>query len=104
MELVTIHPMAHFNPMGRASTSPEQEACVIYRCSPRRRELGLTKCGPKASCQGLLKLSHLMPISGLCLKPTDFASLGVRWSDRSSVAHGSPRTTAVEVPSPASTL
>lgn len=48
MEMVTINQMAHFNPMGRASTSPEQEACVI-RYSPGRRELGLAKCDPKAS-------------------------------------------------------
>lgn len=104
IEMVTIHQMAHFNPMGRASTSPEKEACVIHRCSPGRRELGLAKCGPKASYQGLLRLPHLMPISGLCLKPTNFASMGVRWSDLSSVAHGSLRTTAVEVLSPASSL
>lgn len=96
MEMVTINQMAHFNPMGRASTSPEQEACVIHRCSPGRRELGLAKCGPKASYHGLLRLPQLMMIPGLRLKPTNFASLGVRWRDLSSVAHGSPRTTAVE--------
>lgn len=102
MEMVNINQVAHFNPMGRASTSPEQEACVIHRYSPGRRELGLTKCGPKASYHGLLRLPHLMMIPGLHLKPTNFASLGVRWRDLSSVAQGSPRTTAVEVLSPAS--
>lgn len=97
--MVIINQMAHFNPMGRASTSPEREACVIHRCSPSRRELGLAKCGPKASYQGLLRLPHLVPISGLRLKPTNFAFLGVRWRDLSSVPLGSLRTTAVEVPS-----
>lgn len=89
MEMVTINQVAHFNPMGRASTSPEQEACVIHRCSPGRRELGLAKCGPKASCHSLLRLPQLMAIPGLRLKPTNSASLGVRWRDLSSVAHGS---------------
>lgn len=61
----------------------EQEACVIHRCSAGKRELGLAEYGPKASHHGLPRLPHLMTIPGLHLRPTDFASLGVRWRDLS---------------------